>query len=186
MLTAPTDEPRSAVGSVVGPADEARTERAHSVPLVRRREWPGEAQLMSIRIVEMKVALTPRCIPGRGRRCQPSSDDTAIHGVDVVDPEDDSAPAGVRPRVACAQLEVDMSAASPQAREPCPRSPIRELETEHKIERHGRSHVCGHQRHRADALDRVSSRRHPARLPDQQDHAPASASRTCGRRSIAR
>src|SRR5205823_199024 len=55
-------------------------------------ERAGEAQLVTVGVVDVEVALTPGRVRGRHQRREPRRDSAVVHLVDVADPEDHPSP----------------------------------------------------------------------------------------------
>src|SRR5512146_1689672 len=78
-------------------------------------ERAREADLVSVRIDDVEVALAPRGIArGKGRR-EAGGEGAAMHGVDVIDIEDGAPPPGVNAALpGCFGGDVEMLAAGPE------------------------------------------------------------------------
>src|SRR5262249_5854001 len=106
-----------------------------------RRERAGKAQLVTVPVADVEVALAPRCVRRGGFRSEPSRKGVSIQRIDVIDPEHDSAPDGPPESAGGVVFKIEVAGAHTKARETGVLASIEQLKAERLVERHGLRHV---------------------------------------------
>ncbi len=134
------------------------------------RQGAGEAQLMTVWIVHVEVALTPRGVGWLGSQIESRVTGPPVDSIDVIHPEHHSSPKRSRPSSIRStgrspiELEVEVTGADPESGERRVLSPIQQTKTERAVEADCSIHVCRQQRHRANGFDRARVLSHCAQL----------------------
>src|ERR1700730_14057639 len=108
-------------------------------------QWPGEAELMAVRVGQVEEPLAPLRIARCGVRSVAGGDHAGVERVDVGMVEDDPPPPGPDPLCGLGD-EIEVAAAGPKARERGVVAAIEQLESQHAIEADRSRHVVGGQR----------------------------------------
>src|SRR3977135_2162976 len=99
-----------------------------------------KAELVAVSLADVKEALPPRCIRRRRFRIEPGLQCTPVHRIHVVYVEHDAAPSGSS-QIACGvELQVEVAAADPEARELSGSSSVEQTKAERLVERHRFGH----------------------------------------------
>src|SRR5271156_3371422 len=122
------------------------------------RQRTGKAQLITVWVADMEVALPPRCVRRRSHRTEPGRKSASVYCVHVVDPKHDPTPDASSARAGCVELKVEVAETDPEACEARFVPPVEQTEAKGFVEGHRFDHVDGQKRHRADALDRLPLR----------------------------
>src|SRR5712691_3957417 len=120
-------------------------------------QWPGEAELVTIRIGQVEEPLTPFGVARGAVRTVAGRDHAGMQGVDVGMVEDDTSPPRPIPLGRLGD-EIDVAGSSPKARKSGVITTVNDLKSQHAIEADGARHIMGGQRDGADALDHVYRR----------------------------
>lgn len=117
-----------------------------------RRQIPGEAQFVAVRILQMKVTLAPRRIARRKQRTKPCRQSGAIHDIDVGNMENDPPP----PADGFVRFGNQVEAGLPhrECRECRIGAPGLQRKTERLVKMHGTRHIACRQRNGAHAFER--------------------------------
>ena len=105
---------------------------------------------MSIRINQMKIALTPVGIARLEFRLQPSRNGSCMHRVHVIDVKDSPAPPA---KHAGSGNDIEKTPAHLEAGKPRIRTTMDNIEPQRGVERYGDPHIAGRQRYRAEGFD---------------------------------
>ena len=124
----------------------------HRPPASRRRDRPGEAQFMAVRIGQVEEALAPGGIHRSSVGFQARGDGLGVEGVHVGDVEDDPAPSPSLVIVRSGD-QVQVAGARMQAGEGCPLTTVTDGEAQGAIEADCAGHVASHQADGTDSLD---------------------------------